>query len=455
MSSVAARSSGTTRPPGPRDLPYVGQAWNFARDPLRFLAGTARQYGDIAYFNLGRIPVFYVSSPEYVWGVLVAQRAKFEISTMRTRLEPALGTGIITARGELHARQRRLMQPVFRKSRIESYAGIMVDYAQRARAGWRHGEEINATEEMMKLAMALAAKTLFGHDIEDDSDGVSRNLSILLGFFTRLMSPFLQLSLKLPLPSTFRFRSAVRELDAVIYRMIEQRRKGASTGEDLLSLLVQAKDDETNAYMTEKQLRDEIFTLLMAGHETTANVLGWAIYLLAQHPQIDARLHAEVRSVAGGRERLDAADAERMPYARMVITEVMRLYPPVWFIGRTALEDVAIGGYTIPRGASVLMSQYVMHRDGRYFDEPEAFRPERWTREFQERLPRGAFFPFSAGDRHCLGEGFAWLEALLALGSLVERWRFELVPGQDIRPSPSITLRPNTGVRVIVRDRAA
>jgi len=442
-------------PPGPRGLPIIGAARSFARDPLGFLAGTARRYGDIAYFTLGTNRVFYVNSPEYIWDVLVTQRAKFEISKMRTRLEPALGTGIITARGELHARQRRLMQPVFRKSRIESYAGIMVAYSQRARDRWRDGDEIDVTEEMMKLAMALAAKTLFGHDIEDDSDGVSRNLSILLEFFTRLMSPFLQLSLKLPLPSTIRFRRAVRELDAVIYRMIELRRKSPASGEDLLSLLVQAKDDETNAYMTEKQLRDEIFTLLMAGHETTANVLGWTVYLLGRHPEMDARVHREVRAVAAGRDRLEAADAERLLYTRMTITEAMRLYPPVWFIGRTALEDAEIGGYAIPRGASVLMSQYVMQRDGRYFDEPERFKPERWSKEFLERLPRGAFFPFSAGDRHCLGEGFAWLEALLALATLTERWKFELVPGQDIRPSPSITLRPNSGIRMVVRARAA
>jgi cytochrome P450 len=426
-----------------------------SRDPLGFLGGIARRYGDIAYFTLGANRVYYVNCPEYIWEVLVAQRARFEISTMRLRLEPALGAGLLTSRGDLHARQRRLMLPVFRKSRIESYAGIMVEYAQHTRDRWRDGEEINATEEMMKLAMALAAKALFGHDIEGDSEGVSRNLSILLDFFARLMSPLLQLSLKLPLPSTLRVRRALREMDEVIYRMVELRRRNPLAGGDLLSLLVQAKDDETNAFMTEKQLRDELFTLLMAGHETTANVLGWTVYLLGRHPEVDERVYAEARSVMAGRTRLVAADAERLPYTRMVVTEAMRLYPPAWFVGRTALEEVMLGGYTIPRGASVLMSQYVMQRDGRYFDDPEAFRPERWSKGFLEALPRGAFFPFSAGDRHCIGEGFAWLEALLALATLVERWRLELVPGQDIRPNPSITLRPNAGIRMIVRRRGA
>lgn len=425
-----------------------------ARDPLGFLDGMARRYGDVSYFTLGANRVYFVNHPDYIWEVLVTQRARFEISTMRLRLEPALGAGLLTSRGELHARQRRLMQPVFRKSRIESYAGIMVGYAARTRDRWRDGMEIDVTAEMMRLAMALAAKALFDHDIEDDSEGISRNLSTLLEFFARLMSPFLQLSLKLPLPSTLRVRAALRDMDAVIYRMVESRRSGPGGREDLLSLLVQARDDQTHAQMTEKQLRDEIFTLLMAGHETTANVLGWTAYLLARHPDVDARVHAEVRAALAGRARLEAADADRLPYTRMAITEAMRLYPPAWFIGRTALEEVALAGYVIPRGASVLMSQYVMQRDARFFDQPEAYRPERWSREFLDRLPRGAFFPFSAGDRHCIGEGFAWLEALLALGTLVERWRFELVPGQDIRPSPSITLRPSAGIRMIVRARS-
>lgn len=444
----------TTRPPGPRGLPLIGQAPSFARDPLAFLTGLAGKYGDIAYFKLGGIRVFFVNRPEYIWEILVAQRAKFEISTMRSRLELVLGKGLLTSRSDLHSRQRRLMQPVFRKSRIESYAQIMVDYAQRVRDGWRAGGEINATEEMMKLAMAIVAQSLFGHDIEEDADAVSRNLSILLSYFTRLMSP-LRLTLMLPLPSTFRFRRAIRELDAVIYRMIEQRRRNPTDGEDLLSLLVQAKDDETHAQMTEKQLRDEIFSLLMAGHETTANALGWTLFLLAQHPEVDERLHTEVSAVIAGRARFQPSDLNCLPYARMVITEAMRLYPPGWFIGRTALEDVTIGGYTIPQGASVLFSQYVMHRDARYYQEPQRFLPERWTAPFAERLARGAFFPFSAGDRHCLGEGFAWLEALLVLATLVERWKFELTPGQDIRPSPSVALRPNTGIRMIVRQRKA
>jgi len=439
-------------PPGPVSFLPGGQVWKFAHDPLGFLSGVAKKFGDISYFPLGDVRVFFINRPEYAWEVLVTQRAKFEISTMRRRLEPVLGTGLLTSRGDLHARQRRLMQPVFRKSRIESYAAVMGEYSRRARDQWRDGQEINISDELMKLAMSLVAKTLFGHDIEEDSDAVSRNLSILMGFFTHLMSP-MRVTLRLPLPSTFRFRKALGELDAVVYRMIERRRSNPAGGDDLLSLLVHAKDDETHSQMDEKQLRDEVFSLLMAGHETTANALGWALYLLAQDPEADQRLYEEVRAVLGGRLHFEPSDLDRLPFARKVITETMRLYPPAWFVGRTALEDVNIAGFTIPRGSSILMSQFVAHRDARYFEGPERFRPDRWTDSFTATLPRGAFFPFSAGDRHCLGEGFAWLEALLALATFVERWKFELVPGQEIRPRPSITLRPDRSIRMIVRSR--
>lgn len=441
------------RPPGPAGLPFLGLSLKFAKDPLGFLCGIAREYGDIAFFPLGGNPVFLIGHPDYVREVLITQRAKFEVSALRERLELVLGTGLLTSRGELHARQRRLMQPVFRKSRIDAYAGCMADYARRTRDRWRPGGEIDVAGEMMKLTMAVVAKTLFDHDVEGDADRVSRNLTLLMSYFTRLMSPFLRYGLKLPLPATLKFRRALRELDAVIYRMIAHRRQHPTGGEDLLSLLMRAKDDETDAVMTEKQLRDELLTLFLAGHETTANALTWTIWLLAQHPDADARLHAEAAAVLAGRERFDATDADRLQYARKVILEGLRLYPPAWFVGRTPLEDIQLGGYTIPKGATVLLSQYVSHRDGRFFRDPEHFQPERWTEEFQQQLPRGAYFPFSAGERHCIGEGFAWLEALLILATLAERWRFERAPGRHVVPRPAVTLRPGTEVRVVVRER--
>jgi len=451
--SAAAHPSQIERPPGPARVPLFGQSLSFSRDPLAFLSGLGRDYGDIAYFKLGSIDGYFLNHPDYVREALIAQRASFSITPFRARLELVVGQGLFASQGELHARQRRLMQPVLRKSRVEAHIDQMAALAQRSRDRWSAGDEIDVADEMMKLAMFIATKVLFNHEIEGDSDDVSKNLTVVMEAFTRIMSPFLSFALKLPIPSTLRFRRAVRELDAVIYRMIEQRRNARTEGEDLLSLLMRAKDDETNLFMTEKQLRDELLTLLIAGHETTANLLIWTIYLLAQNPEADALLHAEARSVLGGATGYDAARLDRLVYTKKVLLEGLRIYPPSWFFGRAALADVRIGPYTVPKGSVVMMSQYVMHRDRRFYDQPEQFRPERWTDEFQAKLPRGAYFPFSAGDRHCIGEGFAWQEALLILATLAERWRFELVPGQSIRCMPSLTLRPEGAVRMIVRPR--
>jgi cytochrome P450 len=441
-----------SRPPGPHAYPLVGNSIGFARDPLGYLM-RARRYGDILFLRLGGTDVFFVNDPELIHGVLTAQRASFEISTMRRRLEVGLGQGLLTSRGDLHERQRRLMQPVFRKSRIESYAGFMASYTEARCERWSDGSDIDITAEMMELAMMVVAKTLFDHEVAGESDRVSRNLSIALEFFAGMMSPFLPLRLKLPLPSTLRFRRALDELDGVIYRMIDHRRRNPTGGNDLLSLLMQAKDDESNVHMDERQLRDELLTLFMAGHETTANALSWTVYLLSQDLETQDRLYEEVRALLPGRRRMVAADASQLPFARKVLLEALRLYPPGWFTGRNALTDVPLGPYVVPKGSNVLMSQYVTHRDPRWFAEPERFLPERWTAQFQESLPRGAFFPFSAGNRHCIGESFAWLEALIVLSTLVVRWRFELVPGQSIRPRPSITLRPSKGIRVRVSAR--
>ena len=431
----------------------LGSSLGFARDPIAFLERTARTYGDIAYFRLGSVNVFFASHPDLVKEVLITQRQNFTLSPLRERLRPVVGHGLFTSGGQLHATQRRLMQPVFRKSRIESYAEAMAALARRTRDQWTPGQEIDSTEEMMQLTMFVASIALFGHDIEDDADAVSSNMTLLLEYFTRLVSPFFNVLLKLPLPSTLRVRAAVRDLDAVIYRMIERRRENPGAGDDLLTRLMQAKDDETQVQMTEQQLRDELLTLLIAGHETTANLLGWTLFLLAQAPDEDALVHAEAKAVLAGRPGFTVADVERLPCLRKVILEGLRLYPSGWFIGRRALAEVRLGGYEVPKDSVVMMSQYIMQRDGRFYEDPAAFRPARWTEKFEKELPRGAFFPFSAGDRHCIGEGFAWQEALLILATLLERWRLELVPGQNIWPRPSVTLRPSTGIRMIVRSR--
>jgi len=441
------------RPPGPRGLPLIGQARDFARDPLAFLTGVADRYGDISTFRLGFMEVYFIRHPDLVREVLLTQRASFSMTSLRAKINAVVGEGLFTSRGALHARQQRLMLPVFRKSRIEAYAAQMADLSRHTRDQWQSGAVVDIADEMMKLTMLIAARALFAHDIGDDTRSVSKNIGTCLEVFTRLSSPFLKLSLALPLPSSLRLKRAVRELDAVIYRLIERRRREGVNGNDVLSLLMQARDDETQTQMSEKQLRDEVLTLLIAGHETTANVLSWIFYLLSTTPAVDRELYAEARGVLAGRQGFAAADVDRLAYARQVILEGLRLYPPGWFVGREAQADVRLGGYTVPKGSIVMLSQYVMHRDARFFEEPERFKPERWAGDLLERLPRGAYFPFSAGERHCIGEGFAWQEALLVLATLVERWRFELAPGQTIRPRPSVTLRPDGPIKMILRSR--
>lgn len=434
-------------------MPLIGVARDFTRDPLAFLTGVAERYGDVSSFRLGRLEVYFVRHPDLVRDVLLTKRTSFTMTALRAKINAVVGEGLFTSRGELHARQQRLMLPVFRKSRIEAYAAQMAELSAHSRDQWRVGSVVDIADEMMKLTMLIAARALFAHDIGEDTQKVSRNIDVVLEFFTRLSSPFLKLSLALPLPSSLRFKRAVRDLDAVIYRMIERRSRDGTTGNDVLSLLMQARDDETKGQMSEKQLRDEVLTLLIAGHETTANVLSWIFYLLSEAPAVDRRLHEEAKAVLAGREGFAAADVDRLEYARHVILEGLRLYPPGWFVGREAQSEVQLGGYIVPKGAVVMLSQYVMHRDARFFEEPERFKPERWAGGLLERLPRGAYFPFSAGDRHCIGEGFAWQEALLILATLIDRWRFDLVPGQTIRPRPSVTLRPDGPIKMIVRPR--
>jgi len=455
---VAATStkapSSSARPTGPWALPVIGHTIAFSRDPLKFLTDVARQYGDVALLRLAGNDVYFLSHPELVREVLTVQRAKFDLSAIRHRLEVVLGLGLVTSRGELHKRQRRLMQPVFRKSNTDSHAPMIVAYAQQQCQAWQSGGEIDLSAELTTLTMRAAAKAMFDHEVGDESDTLVRDIAVVMQFYETAISPFLRLKLKLPLPSTFRLRAAIRSFDAAIYRMIEHRRVQPTQHVDLLSLLMEAKDDETNVHMDDRQLRDEMVTLFGAGHETVANALSWTLYLLARHPQAQASLGAEAQAVLRGRSGFDATDAGRLRYARQALLEGLRLYPPLWIVGRRTMEDVQLGAHRLPKGTNVLLSQYVVQRDARWFEDPQAFRPERWTEPFMKGLNLGAYFPFSAGERHCIGEGFAWLETLLVLATLAASWRFEPpAGGGEVGTSPSITLRPDRPIRARVHRR--
>jgi cytochrome P450 len=429
-------------------------ALRMGRDPLAFLTGLATRYGDIARVPLGSETVYLLNHPDLVRDVLVTHHRAFHKGRGLERARMLLGDGLLTSEGDVHRRQRRLAQPAFHRQRVAAYGASMASHAAARRDRWRDGVVIDAHREMMALTLAIVGTTLFDADVEDEAAEIGEALattfeSFSFGFFL----PFGHLLERLPLPATLRFRKARARLDATVYRLIEERRRSGGDRGDLLSMLLLAQDTEGDGGgMTDTQLRDEAMTIFLAGHETTANALTWTWYLLSGHPSVEARMHAEIDSALG--TRLPTADdLPALPYTRMVLAESMRLYPPAWIVGRRAIAPVEIGGYIVPARSIVLLSQYVMHRDARWYPDPERFDPERWTPERQASRPRFAYFPFGGGPRVCIGEQFAWMEAVIALATIAQRWRLRLVPGHPVALQPIITLRPKHGMRMIAEDR--
>jgi cytochrome P450 len=441
-------------PPGPKPR-FPG--WNLIairRDPLEFFSRIAREFGDIAFFQLGPEKVFLLNHPDSIKDVLVTHSRNFHKGRGLQLAKRLIGEGLLTSEGDFHLRQRRLMQPAFHHQRIAAYGSVMVDYARRTRERWMDGASLDVHKEMMRLTLAVVGKTLFDADVESEADEIGEALATVLKLFETITLPFADLLEKLPLPGRGRFQKAKDRLDATIYRMIRERRaNGIRDRGDLLSMLLLAQDTEGDGSgMTDTQLRDEAMTIFLAGHETTANALTWTWYLLSQHPDVEARLDAELDTVLGGRiPTVD--DWPKLRYTEMLLAESMRLYPPAYILGRRVLGDYPLGRYTIPAGSLVLMSQYVMHRDPRYFPDPERFDPERWTREAQAARPKFSYFPFGGGPRLCIGESFAWMEGVLLLATLAQQWRLRLVPGHPVKLRPLITLRPKHGMRMTLHRR--
>jgi cytochrome P450 len=431
----------------------VGQYPQFRRDAPTFLLRTARQFGDIAYFKLGSQDVFLLSHPEYIRDVLVTRQRCFIKSRMLQRAKILLGEGLLTSEGALHTRQRRLVQPAFHKQRLAGYAETMIALGERARSRWRSGETLAIDQEMMRLTLAIVAKTLFNADIESEANEIGQALTDILSLFETVMMPFSELLERLRTPSVRRFERAKERLDRTIYRIIGERRASGRDYGDLLSMLLMAQDDEARGGMSDQQVRDEALTLFLAGHETTANALTWTWFLLSQHPEAEAKFHAELDSALAG--RLPApGDFGRLPYTEMVFAESMRLYPPAWGIGRMVVCDYDLAGYELAPGAIVLLSPFVVHRDARWFSEPERFDPERWREEEKARRPKFSYFPFGGGARVCIGEHFAWLEGVLLLATIGQKWRFRLAPGHPVGHRALITLRTRHGMKMIAEARA-
>jgi cytochrome P450 len=448
--------------PGPSNRYPGALLVAFRRDPLGFLTRLAREYGDVAQARFGRQRVVLLSHPDYVRDVLVTEHRRFHKGIGLQRAKALLGEGLLTSEGEFHRRQRRLAQPAFHAQRIAAYGATMAAYAERAAERWVRLADaagggpllLDVHAEMMRLTLGIVGRTLFGADIEGEAEEIGRAVATSLGVFRSFTTlPFYSLLERLPLPATRRFAAARRRLDATVYRLIAERRADAAGRDDLLSMLLLAQDEESSgAGMTDEQLRDEALTLLLAGHETTANALSWTWYLLAQHPEVERRLHAEIAE-AVGTSAVTAGDLSRLPYAWRVLAESMRLYPPAWVIGRLAVADHEVAGYRIPVGAVVLLSQWVVQRDPRFFEEPERFEPDRWTEDARAARPRFSYFPFGGGPRICIGEQFAWMEGVLLLATIARRWRLRLAPDRPIVLQPSVTLRPKSGLWMTAETR--
>jgi len=440
------------RPPGPKNRPLVGQLPLFRRDAPGFLLRTARQFGDVAFFRLGPRHIYLLNHPDLIKDVLVTRQHDFMKSHMLQRAKTLLGEGLLTSEPPLHTRQRRLAQPAFHRQRLAAYARTMSEYAARARERWRDGDILDIDQEMMRLTLAIVAKTLFNSDVEAEAPEIGRALTEVLNLFRMVMLPFSELLERLPVPTTLRFRRAKARLDQTIYRMISERRASREDTGDLLSMLLLAQDEAGTGGMTDQQVHDEALTIFLAGHETTAVALTWTWYLLSQHPQVEAKLHRELDNVLQGRvPQMD--DLPSLRYAEMVFSESMRLYPPAWAIGRMATKQYEAGGYVIEPGSVLMMSPYVSHRDPRWYPDPERFDPERWAPEEKAKRPKFSFFPFGGGARMCIGESFAWMEGILLLSAIAQRWRFELVPGHPVGYRAVITLRTRHGMKMVARAR--
>jgi cytochrome P450 len=426
--------------------------YQMTRDPLGYLTQLHQRHGDFVEINTGLRKLYAVLDPDLIRDVLVSQAAAFRKSPGLQTASAVLGQGLLTADGDLHLRQRRLVQPAFHKQRLQAYADVMVRATLQRLESWREGQCLDLSREMMAVTLDIITQTMFSEMIGGDVEVVARALDETLLRFQVGLLPLMPLIEKLPLPANRRFQEACNRLDHVLLRLIRARRGVGGDRGDLLSMLLQATDDEDGQGMSDQQLRDEAMTIFLAGHETTANTLAWMFALLAAHPAARHKVQLELDVVLEGRTPT-LEDVGSLVYCRQVLQETMRLYPPAWILGRQAVHPVQLGGQALAQGAVVLMSQWVAHRQERWFAEPHKFLPERWNAE-AESLPKFAYFPFGGGNRICIGEGFARTEAILVLATVLQRWEYTALARDLPSPLPRITLRPTGGVPAILRRRA-
>jgi cytochrome P450 len=431
----------------------MGVMRDFNRDSLAFIEQCARDYGDVVWMRFLYVPAIFLYHPDDIEYVLSTNPRNF-IKSMSLRsnfFQRLVGNGLLTSQGEEWKRQRRLSQPAFHRQRVASYGQVMVDYTQRLASKWQAGETRDVHRDMMRLTLEIVVRCLFSADVSDDVDEVGSTLKELVKPFASQATLGWILNNRLPTPAHFRFHALAKKIDNVVYRIISERRTSEKDEGDLLSMLLAARDED-GSQMSDRQLRDEVMTLFLAGHETTALTLAWSWYLLGTHPEAEKQFHAELDEVLGGRQP-KMEDLPRLRYTERIAKESMRLYPPAYGLGREAIDDCEIGGYRVPAGTQVFMFQWATQRDPRFYDDPREFKPERWTDEFNAGLPKYAYFPFGAGPRACIGAAFAMMEIVLVLATIGQKLRLEVVPDHPVSIFPSMSLRPKDGIKVVIENR--
>lgn len=435
-------------PPGPRGGLLLGSLRRVQREPLNLLLDGFREYGDVVHFRFAATHAFLLAHPDHIRHVLHDNHRNYDKQNIDyAMLRRLLGNGLLTSDGEFWKSQRRLIAPIFHRQRVAGFCNLMVNSTQEMLDRWEvlalSGEPFDITSEMTRLTLRIVAKALFSTDVSDAEETIGAALTEVnrqLGEFS-----LLDLLWMVPTPRKHRFRAAVRALDAVVNRIIEERRRAHYRADDLLTMLLDATDEDTHERMSPSQVRDEVMTLLLAGHETTANALAWTCYLLSQNPGAEDRLRGEVEGVLGDRGA-NALDLPALRYTRMVVEESMRLFPPAWAISRNTIAEDEIAGYRIPPGTNILISSFITHRHTAFWDNPERFDPERFLPGRSESRPHFAYLPFGGGPRICIGNGFAMAEAQLVLATIVQRYRLRLVPNRPVELHPLITLRPRRGI---------
>ncbi|WP_227938256.1 cytochrome P450 [Alkalihalobacillus deserti] len=439
---------------GPKGNLLTGNLSEFQKDPLSFMAKLAKDYGDIAPFRLGPFQkIFLVSNPELIKEILVTKQQKFSKSLDLQVVKDIVGEGLLTSEKDFHLSQRRLIQPAFKHTHIMSYAQSMIDVTSKYIDGWEHGKDYWISKDMMNITLGIISKTMFNMEFEKGAKVIGEPLDTYMKLAIKRMRAILKWPLWIPTKSNRTYKRTIRELDDVLYKIIEKRRNSLDTHQDLLGILMAARNEENGLGMSDRQLRDELMTIFLAGHETTGNALIWTLFLLSQNPRAEQKLHEELDQVVGARQ-IRPDDFNLLLYTQNIIRESLRLFPPAYVIGRQVDEDLELGGTSLKKGDMIMISQYVMQRDARFFENPDSFIPERFEGDLLKKIPTYAYFPFGGGPRVCIGNHFAHMEAVLVLACICQRYRFSLADHHhEIKPQPLITLRPRRGIQMHVENR--